>query len=443
MKKIYPALAWFRLNNLERREYVHFAIVLSVLVVGAVSHVTEHGAYTTLALVALAVVAELVLFVREFFKLADVGKDDLTIVDSFGQLREKLEKSTFTPGYQYEKPLDGQAVLISKDLNAWILGKNPSIELTVIKSPVDRSVLESNGQFLYDAFTYLSTYLHRSGDQSFFNEQKISLRTELMPRMKAAIIGRTGYITGALTNDACTKKIFRTGSGDEILYSDLTAMFPLEQRQGREVMLGLTESNLSNHIGTSTIGLIRQNDESVIALLPIQGKRAARNVGKLVPTGSGSCDWKDVARSKSKDLLSVVAYGASRELCEEHKLVKKKQSAGLLAKVTKTIQLKTMVLGYYRWLDFGGKPEFCSISIFRLPSIQDLSRDKDELAGQKGEVQRSVGSIEDLEKFCVDVLAKKNLSLPLAMNLQILQLALADSMPGDRIRLFLDEIFEK
>src|SRR6202000_2507747 len=112
-------------------------------------------------------------------------------------------------------------------------------------------------------------------------------------------------------------RLVREKSSPQTIYADLTGMYPLTIRGDKSQLLSLDDSQLSNHMGASTIALFRQTDGSCVVVLPEQGAKAARSAGLLAPTGSGSLDWADVSQAPSLDLLSLIARGANRELFEE------------------------------------------------------------------------------------------------------------------------------
>ena len=432
MSNKYPALAWYRLWRIERRELIHFGVASTALVLGIFSHFTEHSAWWTLAAVALVVVTETILLWREYLALAEPGDKKLVVVNVFDELKPELAVAKFPPSYEYAEPIEGGAVVRSEAFDRWIIKEQPDIPLHIRKAGFEEGILSDTDPYLHEAFDYLVARLHSTVGKHFYNESKVSLRTELKEGVKSVIVGKTSYIASSLTNDACTNRLVRQGR----IYADLTVLYPKVQKGERTELLGLADSRLSNHLGASTIALFQQEDGVCMVSLPIQGNSAARSSGKLAPTGSGSLDWLDVRMSPKKDLLSIVARGATRELCEEQGLIPLGNGGKKLDYVINKHSVRTMVMGYYRWLNYGALPQFCCISTIRVESIYDLKPDKRELAAHDSssgltQVRRSISSINELGLFCEDMLRDRtHLSLPLAVNLDLIHKALTRKL-GD------------
>lgn len=73
----------------------------------------------------------------------------------------------------------------------------------------------------------------------------------------------------------------------------------------------------------------------------------------MAPTGSGSCDWEDTVRARSGevDLHATLARAMEREFMEES-----------FGGAPVTLRCETRVLGYFRWIRRGGKPEFVGVT---------------------------------------------------------------------------------
>jgi hypothetical protein len=228
----------------------------------------------------------------------------------------------------------------------------------------------------------------------------------------------------------------REKSSPETIYADLTQMYPLTIRNGEAHLLSLDDSQLSNHMGASTIALFRQTNGTCVVVLPQQGARAARSAGLLAPTGSGSLDWADVSQSSSKDLLALIARGANRELCEEQGILGLGREGRPLDEFLKLHRVDTYVLGYFRWLNFGGLPQFCCMSTVWDVNVEDLRPDERELGPYASSAshpyqKRAITSVEDLAAYCDDLLTKpQRLSVPLAVNLALVQGLIGDPAKG-------------
>jgi hypothetical protein len=459
-RRTYPLLAWYRLWRLERDELFHFAFALSVLVLSFIFHALHIVTLGALVPVGVLVIAEAFLLWREFIARAALG--DSTVVDesAFSAISIKLKSAELPRSFIYvelnfgktnagdDRPSEG--ILRSAEVDAWLLSEQPTIELILEKRGIENAILARNTSYLSEAFDYLLARLRRTGYPALFNESKVSLRTDLADTPGKAMVGRTSYIAGCLTNDACTRKLVRrTGTGD-FTYADLTGMYPFSAQGDHVRALDLGESLLSNHIGISTIALFRQADGRHFVVLPIQSAKAAKSRRLYAPTGSGSLDWNDLERASRKDLLSIVTYGAERELCEEQGLVKLGASRGRLQSAIRPTHLRTIVLGHFRWMTHGGAPEFCCFSVATIDSLLTSIRpDEHELeaAGAAGALPQnpySISSLDDLRRFCVDMRRNhyNDLSVPLIASLDLIDTALSRPL-DDPMRLRLANFIEE
>lgn len=182
-------------------------------------------------------------------------------------------------------------------------------------------------------------------------------------------------------------------------------------------LLPLRKDQQANVIGVSTLAF---TDDGKLVLIT-QGSTSPSSPGLLAPAGSGSVDLQDIRRSRSKDrsLVTFIACAMQRELVEE-------------ANVSYREIEWTEVLGYFRWLNKGGKPEYVGVTKLKLTSDQLVGRDVRIV--ETPFVQRIVfdgrldlaqlrtapGSLNALEpRF------RKRVSMPLFMSLRALGAALA------------------
>jgi hypothetical protein len=434
----YPALSVYRLRMLERRKFGHLLIAAGVIILGYLSHRMPESAPWTVWIVGFVVIFEVGLLWMDYLALAETSNDNLRVVNIFPEILSRLCDFKFPPSYELEEKGNG-AIIRSDSLDEWIRTR-PEIPLDIRPAGIEQSILRNHKPHLLEAFDYLLVRLHESGKR-FFNEDKVSIRTELNAAQlqrdgQPVTIGKTSYIASALTNDACANKLIRAGDRTGAIYADLSEMFPVEWRDGARHFLSLDDSQLSNHAGASTIALFRESNGSCVVVLPVQGISAARSAGLLAPTGSGSLDWADVEQSLPQNLLSVIERGATRELCEEQGLIGLGRSGRILDRVVEEHEIQTYVLGFYRWLDYGGLPQFCCISTLEGVNVEALKPDERELAplasgGNRRYERRRITSIDALGAFCDDMLSNPaSLSLPLAVNLDLIGKLVRDKSPG-------------
>jgi hypothetical protein len=123
----------------------------------------------------------------------------------------------------------------------------------------------------------------------------------------------------------------------------------------------LDDSGLANAVGVSTIAFDRNNRLILVA----QSEAALSSPGLWAPSGSGSLEPRDfrpqVRRTATtQSLATAILAGMNRELAEE-------------ANVDYSAIKWSTVLGYFRWLDKGGKPEYVGVTRLH-PTTDELRR---------------------------------------------------------------------
>lgn len=246
---------------------------------------------------------------------------------------------------------------------------------------------------------------------NLFNERKIAIVNSLCASTQTLNIGKTSYFSSMITNDFSGLQL-RCEAGNRTLTSD--KLLPINNN----TLLELPTSRMSNDIGITLLARAEGH-----AVLWIQNSKAMMSRDKLVATGSGSLDWEDIKRyendygSPATNFFDIVKYGMARELVEESEL------KGILS--IKEIADSILMLGYFRWIDRGGRPEF--IGICDLPcSVAQLTPNPSEVSSTaNGTPIQSIRikSAEDLNAFCEEYIHSddKDVSLPLEVLLTRLQ----------------------
>jgi hypothetical protein len=242
------------------------------------------------------------------------------------------------------------------------------------------------------------------------NESKIRLCDDLFRNLDATTsrpmeIQKTSYYLSVCSNEL---------TGFEIIPRDGasktgTDLFNYVRLAQSGMVIDLKNSQLSNHLGGGTLAITPQGK----ILLNKQGRLNVVSPGLLVPSGSGSFDWKD--QRGAADLSTLVKTGLERELREECGLAP--------ANIGKTI-----VLGMGRDLARGGKPEFFGVTLLTQngevvqPSIKvaevgfvDLHDDIDLVLGKPEQI------VDELEKWLDQNRAR--CSTTLVVNLKLLMAA--------------------
>jgi hypothetical protein len=121
-----------------------------------------------------------------------------------------------------------------------------------------------------------------------------------------------------------------------------------------------------------------------------QTDEAIGSPGKLVPTGSGSSDADDYRGPGNA--LNAIQYGMQRELYEECSLKELPQNTRKF--------VDTKIIGYFRWVNQGGKPEFVGISKLAVPAAR-LKPDKREV---REAVSYDARSLDELEMALTQIM---------------------------------------
>jgi hypothetical protein len=178
----------------------------------------------------------------------------------------------------------------------------------------------------------------------FFNARKVRISTDLtvdrLSNSGVITVEPTTYYDSLCTNDL-TPFMLQERNPSSVAISGLKIV------SNERIMLDLSETDLSNHVGGSTLAFT--SDDYLV--IQRQTKSSRQSPGRFAPSGSGSLDWKDIAQAGT--LAAFVKTGLRRELLEE---------TGLPS--TTSVDLE--VLGVVRHAHRGGLVEFFGIA--RLPA---------------------------------------------------------------------------
>jgi hypothetical protein len=203
-----------------------------------------------------------------------------------------------------------------------------------------------------------------------FNAGKIRLASDFIGSDTADVaIQETDYLSSLMTDQLAwvrirSKKLSVDGTApEEVLWDGRIAFIKDKDVAPTSRLKGLGEASISNQLGGSTLAFSSDGHLMIVA----QNDRNVQSVNMLAPSGSGSLDWSDVAASNAPDLLSLVGYGAERELREECALDDDGSGRQLISS-------KVMVTGFVRMLHRAGKPEFFCLGRIAAPSDEICNR---------------------------------------------------------------------
>lgn len=257
------------------------------------------------------------------------------------------------------------------------------------------------------AFKILSYHKGNSNenDKNFFNESKLCLTDDIEKHNSKICCHRGCYYDAFLTNICSTRQYYITDDM-KMFFDGYNELFPINKDK---TIKSISDSNIDNQIGISTIGLTTDN----YLVIWIQNGHNIGENGKASPSGSGSCDWAD--RKHGQTFNEIIEYAMQRELWEESGKTKVCNSVEQLG--------KTKLIGYYRWIEKGGKPEFLGVSRINFER-KKLEANTDEVfdSGFDGlhfdNRKELIGIIEKLMKE--GKYKEYKISLPLYMNLKCL-----------------------
>lgn len=292
-------------------------------------------------------------------------------------------------------------VLQSDDIDKELINnKEIIIKEDNAKQKKIKGIIRSNRDVLLPFLTWQYRISNFYGKQ-FFNQNKLCLSQDLYSDIKNGTVycHKGSYYDTFLTNQICGKKL--QSIKDDRIISDARPFFPVDIHENKMHMQEITKADMNNEIGVSTIGIT--NDNYIIFWK--QNTKAQSSTGLLVPTGSGSCDWKDL--DNSKNFNDTIIAAMKRELWEE--------SGGTnYCKNYKEVG-ETRIIGFFRWIIKGGKPEFVGITKINENYTKIQANNEEVYNG----ISKKIDTKESLQKFLESIL-KENLSTPLYMNIYCL-----------------------
>jgi len=308
------------------------------------------------------------------------------------------------------KSSNAKIAIYSPEINEYLWDKELKVEIKKQKEKDLEAFINKNKDISIPFFQY-KYYNARKENKMLFNEEKLSMGSDITLGCESVACYRSDYFNSLLTNEISGYVLQRE---DGTVIYNATNFYPCEydRNKNKAVLQTLKMSSLSNHIGISTLAFTQDN----YLVIRRQNSKNQQNANQLVPTGSGSCDWGDL---KGSSLRKTIQYAMQRELWEEN-------GGKLLNKGIDEIG-DTKVLGFFRWIDRGGKPEFIGITKLNC-NVDDLKANSEELQDLSNRSDRDllfIESIEQLIKILKELIEDKyQISLPLYMCIQcVLQYA--------------------
>ncbi len=333
-------------------------------------------------------------------------------------LRNNLTKPYVSPGLK-EKENGFEAleipgnkadlIFVSEKINKYIRHTPLPIILSTHKQQEMRKYIHKHREILLQYFNhYFFNSLH--SNRQFTNEKKLCLSKDITLNSKQAVCHVGGYYDSFVTNQV---------SGTTLLIKDkvhttITTehIFPsVQDGDGNHLLSDISSSQMNDHIGCSTIGFTKDN----FIILWTQGSNNMFSKDLLAPTGSGSVNYSDLTH---RNLQQTVIKTMERELSEET-IYQPDRSEKNQTDFNKVEPNKTLILGFYRWVTRGGKPEFTGIT--------KLAGNASEYKPRLGEMRSraplklKVSEFNNLPKIIEEIKSHNSISTPLYMCLYQLE----------------------
>ncbi|WP_343785110.1 hypothetical protein [Alkalibacillus silvisoli] len=303
--------------------------------------------------------------------------------------------------------LEQNRVIWSKGLNIHLWDNDIELKIDPVRKKKVKKFILKNREILTPFLQY-KYYNSRKNNQLFFNESKLCMSSDINPSRSYIKCYRSDYFNSFLTNEISTSVLKRVE--DATIIYDASNFFPCEynKAKGLYYLQPIDKCEMNNHIGISTLAVTTDN----YLVIRKQATTSQQNINKYVPTGSGSCDWSDMQKDS---FCSTIEFAMKRELWEEN--------GGKELNVSVNEFGETKILGFYRWLQRGGKPEF--VGITKLNFSQDqLDPDSIELIDTNNKAIPDtfyIESVTDLPHIISEIKEIGNVSLPLHMCLDALE----------------------
>lgn len=294
-------------------------------------------------------------------------------------------------------------VIIDDNVNAILLSDMP-IQIRPLKSHSKKV-----WNYIFQNKGILHLFLKSKWDTlrkgAFFNERKLCQASEIIQSGSCAYVrvSKGCYYNSFLTNDIYTAAL-SDQEGTRIHPPLNASTYPIKK---------LDESVFSNHMGVTTLAVSSDNYVMILR----HNNKTAISANKLAGSGSGSVDFTDWHQSTDTDLREIIIRTAHRELYEE---------AGFKELEKQGIKIDSKVIGMFRNLERGGKPDYCLVTYIDADHfvLQDAFKaEKNEVVNNSQFVQiANADGQYDLTKLAELLHDKQNsVSISLYMNFYFLE----------------------
>lgn len=292
-------------------------------------------------------------------------------------------------------------------LNKYLWNSDIVLEIDSNKYEKVKKFILKNREIVAPFFQY-KYYNSKKDNKYFFNDLKLCMANDIYPNEGTIRCYKSNYYNSFLTNEISMYVLKRIQ--DATIIYDASNFYPCEYKKSEKkyYLQSIDKSEMNNHIGASTLAFTKDN----YFVIRKQGNKSQQNSNKLVPTGSGSVDWTDI---RGSSFTETIKYAMKRELWEEN--------GGQYISETIDKVGKTKILGFFRWLERGGKPEFVGITKLNC-NFDAMEVDGEELINITNKSDMDTFFLDDiysLKKVINDIRESGNISTPLSMCLDTLE----------------------
>ncbi len=338
---------------------------------------------------------------NDYFEFKDaVEKEKAVSYDEILMSEKEMKLGYKKMIIQTGKP---ECVFFSERINDYLQHANPTVTVETRPAIEVKKTIEENFDVL---LLFLNYYFFNSlrNRRALHNGKKLCLSRDLEIGAPTVFLHAGRYFDSLLTNELFAKYLERADDG--MVIADAQEFDPIDyELDGSMRLRDLTTSQMNNHFGGSTLAMT--GDQYLVIWRQNFTTQVSRDL--LAPTGSGSSNAGDL----TSDFKKTVIRTMERELLEE---------CSLDEKVMDT-KIHTRLLGFYRWVNRGGLPQFVGISKVNLP-LSDFEPNKKEVMKNHANVRENmeyVHDIDDLPRAIAVIRQKGVLSVPLHMNLLFLE----------------------
>lgn len=283
---------------------------------------------------------------------------------------------TFTSMRKFQKYYSGSGIFASSRMHSSLTRESNRI-LINDGDRIRVQKVEEHYVLPNDLQKYIPYVIGRTtGNPWPFNGRILRLRTD--PVHQVLEFQPVSYFDGLCSNDLMKFRVDGKRQGDYWSSRHMT--------QDNGELCSLNESTIANIVGVSTLAI--STDGKIIVVM--QNRMSSSSSFLNAPSGSGSIDEEDMDNCET--LNDLVTCGAIRELREE-------------VGIPEDLLTETKVIGYSRWLERGGKPEFFAVT-YLTKSADEVDALLEDIGARERLYTGSISWVS-VEDACISVMERR------------------------------------